>query len=63
MPPSDSYWRNLKTGDVYLVIGLARHSESGEEFVVYFRDGMMWVRPRELFLAKFKPMSDEKETS
>ncbi|HKP72218.1 MAG TPA: DUF1653 domain-containing protein [Pyrinomonadaceae bacterium] len=41
-------------GKKYLVLGSARHSETGEEFVVYVtlyeHDGAaMWVRPVEMF--------------
>ena len=44
-------------GNMYEVIGLARHSETLEELVVYkalytspeFGDGALWVRPRAMF--------------
>lgn len=42
-------------GHIYEVIGVARHSESLEEMVVYFRHGNladMWVRPKAMFEEK-----------
>lgn len=39
-------------GGIYKVIGVARHSESLEELVVYqhLDDGELWVRPAKMFL-------------
>jgi hypothetical protein len=38
-------------GEFYNVIGVAKHSETLEELVVYEHDdGEMWVRPKEMFL-------------
>lgn len=37
----------------YEVIGIAKHSETLEEFVVYkalYGDGVMWVRPKDMFM-------------
>lgn len=42
-------------GDCYLVEDVARHSETGEEYVVYrklYGDGSLWIRPKEMFLGK-----------
>lgn len=44
-------YRHFK-GDYYLVEDIARHSETGEEYVVYrklYGDGGLWVRPLEMF--------------
>jgi len=49
-----------KKGQKYEVIGLARHSETLEELVVYkalykseeFGEGSIWVRPRKMFFEK-----------
>ena len=46
-------YRHFK-GDCYLVEDVARHSETGEEMVVYrklYGDGSLWVRPLAMFLA------------
>lgn len=45
-------WRHFKGGE-YRVVGLARHSETGEELVVYqalYGDGELWVRPAAMWL-------------
>lgn len=39
-------------GDYYLVEDVARHSETGEEYVVYrklYGDGGLWIRPLSMF--------------
>ncbi len=44
-------YRHFK-GDYYLVEDIARHSETGEEYVVYrklYGDGGLWVRPLSMF--------------
>ena len=46
-------YRHFK-GDFYLVEDVARHSETGEEYVVYrklYGDGSLWVRPKDMFLS------------
>lgn len=45
-------YRHFK-GDYYLVVDVARHSETGEDYVVYrklYGDGGLWVRPLAMFL-------------
>lgn len=45
-------YRHYKGND-YLVIGVARHSETDEELVVYqpdYGDRGLWVRPKAMFL-------------
>jgi len=37
-------------GKIHEVIGVAKHSETLEEFVVYKHDGGLWIRPKEMFL-------------
>ncbi len=45
-------YRHYK-GNIYEVFGVARHSETGEELVVYrclYGDCSLWVRPLTMFL-------------
>ena len=45
-------YRHYK-GNAYTVIGVARHSETEEELVVYrqeYGDRSLWVRPKAMFL-------------
>ena len=47
-------YRHFK-GGFYEVVGVARHSETEEEFVVYralYGEGGLWVRPRAMFLER-----------
>ena len=40
-------------GNYYLVEDIAKHSETGEEYVVYrqlYGDGELWIRPLTMFL-------------
>lgn len=42
-------------GDYYLVLDIARHSETNEEYVIYralYGNNELWVRPLEMFLAE-----------
>jgi len=41
-------------GNIYDVIGIAKHSETLEEFVVYKRDNEIWIRPMEMFLEQIE---------
>lgn len=51
--PQPGRYRHYKEKD-YLVLGVARHSETEEEFVVYrplYDEFGLWVRPRDLFMS------------
>ena len=62
-------YRHFKGGE-YKVIGIAKHSETGEEMVVYqalYDNNSLWVRPKKMFeevierdgkkLRRFEPIS------
>jgi hypothetical protein len=63
--------KELKIGGVYIhykgtkvkVLGEALHSETLEEMVIYLHleDGVVWVRPKKMFLEKVKINGKEKE--
>ncbi len=47
-------YRHFK-GDYYLVEDVAKHSETGEDHVIYrklYDDGALWIRPLSMFLEK-----------
>ena len=46
-------YRHYKKGHEYEVLGVARHSETEEEFVVYralYGERGLWIRPKTMFL-------------
>lgn len=60
---SGESYRNKKTGNLYYVLGLGKHTETQDEMVMYVRrdnevmlisETQIWVRPLELFKEKFE---------
>ena len=50
--PKPGKYQHYK-GKFYEVIGVARHSETKDELVVYralYNDNALWVRPKKMFL-------------
>lgn len=43
------HYKHFKGFDC-VVIGVAKHTETGEEFVMYHHDGQWWVRPAAMFV-------------
>ena len=42
-------------GDYYLVVDIANHSETKEQYVVYrqlYNDGKLWIRPLNMFTSE-----------
>ncbi len=42
-------------GNYYLVLDIAKHSETKEEYVIYrelYNDGNIWIRPIDMFLGE-----------
>lgn len=51
-PPRPGRYRHFKGGE-YEVLGIATHSETDEQLVVYrplYGEGGLWVRPLSMFL-------------
>ena len=48
-------YRHFK-GNLYEVVGIARHSETDEEMVVYksLRNGTLWCRPKSMWFETVK---------
>lgn len=47
-------YRHFK-GDYYLVVDIAKHSETKEDYVIYrklYDDGSLWIRPLDMFLSE-----------
>lgn len=45
-------------GDYYIVEGVARHTETGEELVIYhglYEGAPVWARPKSMFLEEIEP--------
>ena len=47
-------YRHFK-GDYYIVVDIANHSETGEQYVLYIKlygDGSLWIRQINMFLSE-----------
>jgi hypothetical protein len=54
--PQPGRYRHYK-GNEYLVLDVARHTETEEELVVYrqlYGNGALWVRPRAMFIEEIE---------
>lgn len=49
MPVQPGRYRHFK-GFLCEVVGVAKHSETQEELVIYTHDGQLWARPLAMFL-------------
>lgn len=52
-------YQHSKTGNFYNIIGVAKNSETLEEFVVYETlydnpKGKLWIRPKKMFLEEIE---------
>ena len=57
-------YKNIKTGNIYLVTGIAKYSEDpSQRFVIYEQKDVpfaeAWARPLELFKEKFAEVVDD----
>ncbi len=46
-------YRHYKQGDIYCVLGVAKHEETHEDFVVYmamYGDKQIYIRPKHIFM-------------
>jgi len=46
-------YRHFK-GFLCYVIGVAKHTETNEELVIYTHDGKLWARPKQMFLEEIE---------
>ncbi len=61
MPITPGRYRHYK-GNEYTVLGVARHSETREELVVYrqeYGDHGLWLRPKQMFCEMVKSAGKE----
>lgn len=58
LPLTGRIYRHYK-GDYYIVRAIAKHSETGEQMVMYqalYGDGELWARPLDLFMEELDPV-------
>ena len=54
LPKSNEIWQHFK-GNKYLIVTIAKHTESSEQFVVYkalYGDFKDYIRPLEMFMSE-----------
>lgn len=51
IPKPYEVYRHFK-GDMYVIIDIATHTETGETLVIYGRENKTWARPLTMFLSE-----------
>lgn len=51
LPEAGDIYRHFK-GNIIQIVGIAKHTETMEDMVIYEHDDMLWVRPLDMFLSK-----------
>lgn len=51
LPQPDDVYKHFK-GDLYVIIGVATHTESDETLVIYGREHKTWARPLRMFMSE-----------
>lgn len=52
IPQKGEKYKHFKIGKIVTVIGISRHTETGEISVVYEYEGHIWNRPLEMFMSE-----------
>lgn len=51
IPKSGQAYRHFK-GNIIMVLGVATHTETKEDLVVYMHNDKIWARPLDMFLSE-----------
>lgn len=52
LPQKGEKYRHFKLGKIVTIIGISRHTETGEVSVVYEYEGTIWNRPFDMFMSE-----------